>query len=30
VTARRIANWPIPGSGTESVLLEIKRRKNQR
>ena len=30
VTARRIANWPNPGSGTESVLLEIKRRKNQR
>ena len=30
VTARRIANWPNRGSGTESVLLEIKRRKNQR
>ncbi|MGI9459068.1 MAG: 16S rRNA (guanine(527)-N(7))-methyltransferase RsmG [Pirellulales bacterium] len=30
VTARRIANWPIPGSDTESVLLEIKRRKNSR
>ena len=28
VTARRIATWPIPGRGTESVLLEIKRRKN--
>ena len=29
VTARRIANWPIPSSGTESVLLEIKRRKSK-
>ncbi len=28
VTARRIATWPIPGNDTESVLLEIKRRKN--
>ena len=27
VTARRIANWPIPGRDTESVLLEIKNRK---
>ena len=30
VTARRIANWPIPGSDIESVLLEIKRRENSR
>jgi len=29
VTARRIATWPIPGSDIESVLLEIKKRKNQ-
>ena len=29
VTARRIATWPIPRSDIESVLLEIKKRKNQ-
>ena len=28
VTARRIADWPIPGKDTQSVLLEIKKRHN--